>query len=316
MRLLSAVVLSVGVALGPSAIAKSAAIREETKTCDVGMHYPVTGHSEIDVDIHMWVARLAKEFTDGCKSAAAEGTLGPAGQFTAELAFEIHRNDARVVSISFDFYTNTGGAHPNTRQFGRTYLKPGGRRVYIAELIGVKGLRDLSAYAIKDLKSQWGADPMSDDDWVARGAGPFAHNFEDFYWTPAGDLVVQFSPYQVAAYAAGPQSVTVPARVLQRWLRPDPLKPQPSFDCAKAATPIETAICADWRVARADRQMAEDYQQMLQSGYEPAEKEKLTRSQRAWLASRDANCGRARDMAGCLLPLIEKRRAEIGAPRD
>jgi hypothetical protein len=303
-------------ALAPAVWTKSASIREETKTCDIDLKYPVTGQAAIDADLAKWVADRANEFQDGCKDAAKEGNLGPAGKFSAEMSFQIHRNDARAVSIAFDNYTYTGGAHPNTQQFGRTYLKPDGRRVYIAELIGLKGLRELSAYAIKDLMRQWGSDPMSDEDWVKSGAAPQAYNFEAFVWTAKGDLVVQFSPYQVAAYAAGPQTVTVPERIVRGWLRPDPREPQPSFDCARAQTAIETAICADWRLARADRQMAEDYQRMMDSGYEPAEKQKLKRSQRAWLKHRDAACGRARAMAACLMPLIDKRRAEIGAPRE
>lgn len=302
-------------AIGPVAWAKSASIREETKTCGIDMRYPVTGHPAIDADIAKWVAELADDFQDGCKVAAKEGTLGPGGQFSAELTFEIHRNDARAVSVAFNYYTYTGGAHPNTQQIGRTYLKPDGRRVFIAELIGPKGVEDLSAYAIKDLKRQWGRDPMSDEDWVARGAGPRATNFEDFYWTAKGDIVIQFSPYQVAAYAAGPQSVTVRERIAKTWVRPDPRAPQPSFACARARTAIENAICADWRLARADRQMAEEYAQALDNAYEPGVKRTLVTEQRAWLRARNRACERARDMDGCLMPLIEQRRARIAAPR-
>lgn len=174
----------------------------------------------------------------------------------------------------------------------------------------------MSAYAIDDLKKQWGDDGFSDEDWVKRGAGPSAPNYEDFAWTAKGGLIVMFSPYQVAAYAAGPQTVEVPERTLKAWLRPDPRAPQPSFDCTKARTAIETAICADWRLARADRQMAEEYSQALDNAYEPEAKQKLIREQRAWLRARNRSCENARDMDACLMPLIKQRRARIAEPRE
>lgn len=316
MRLIWAIGLAGLAAICASAaMAKSAAIKSDSKTCNIDMRYPVIGHPAIDADVAAWVKELADDFEDGCASAAKDGALGPGGKFDAELSYEIQRNDARALSVSFNFYTYSGGAHPNTQQYGQTFLKPDGRRVFIAELIGLKGIQDLSAFAIKDLKRQWGADPMSDDDWVARGAGPKAPNFEDFIWTAKGDLVIQFSPYQVAAYAAGPQSVIVPEKVVKGWLRPDPRAPQPSFDCTRSRTAIEYALCADWRLARADRQMAEEYRVALDNAYEENEKRALVKDQRSWLAARNRACERSRDMDACLMPLIAQRRARIAAPR-
>jgi peptidoglycan-N-acetylglucosamine deacetylase len=296
---------------------KSVEFKSETKTCEISFTYPQTGETVIDRQIAEWVKKLAADFSVSCKEAEADPTsLGPGGKYTAELTHQVRRDDAKFFSVAFDLYTFTGGAHPNTQQYGQTFLRPDGRRVFIAELIGPGGVRALSAYALKDLKRQWGSEMMSDADWMRRGAGPAAPNFEAFTFKPNGEMEVMFSPYQVAAYAAGPQAVTVPPRVVKTMLRPDPRAPMASFDCTRAATALEKGICADWRIARADRQMAEDYREMLDAAYEPAEKDKLIQSQRDWLKTRDASCGRARDMAGCLLPLIEKRRDAIGAPRN
>ena len=300
----------------PPVWAKSASIQENTKTCEIDLKYPVIGHPAIDGDVADWVKGLADEFRDSCKTAAKEGTLGPGGKYSVELTFEIHRNDAKAFSASFNYFTYTGGAHPNTQQIGRTYLKPDGRRVFIAELIGPKGLRALSAYAIADLKRQWDQDPMSDEDWVNRGAGPMASNYEDFAWTAKGGLVVMFSPYQVAAYAAGPQEVQVPEKVLKNWLRPDPRAPQPSFDCEKSRTAIEYAICGDWKLARADRQMAEDYAQAVENAYEPKDKRQIVAEQRAWLRVRNRSCEQAKDVEACVMPLIAQRRARIASRQE
>lgn len=312
-------VLSVFFAAGlyaPAVSAKTATIREDTKTCDIEMQYPVMGHPAIDSDIAGWVKGLVNEFRDSCAAAEKEEALGPGGKYSAELTFEVHRNDAKAYSASFNYFTYTGGAHPNTQQIGRTYLKPDGRRVFIAELIGPKGLRELSAFAIADLKRNWGQDPMSDEDWVKRGAGPAATNYEDFVLTSKGGMIVMFSPYQVAAYAAGPQEVQVPEKVLKNWLRPDPRAPQPSFDCAKSNTAIEYAICGDWKLARADRQMADDYAQALEYALEPKEKRQLVADQRAWLRARNRSCERAKDVESCVMPLIAQRRARLAKQKE
>jgi len=61
-------------------------------------------------------------------------------------------------------------------------------------------------------------DPDGDDayrldaEWIARGTSDWI-SFETFRLVPAG-LELTFAPYEVAAYAFGPQSVTVPYRFL------------------------------------------------------------------------------------------------------
>lgn len=105
-------------ALSPAALAKTAFIKDDSKTCEIDMRYPVLGHPVIDPDIAAWAKGLADEFRDGCKEAAKEGNFGPGGKYSAELTFEIHRNDARAASVSFDFFYLYGrrtSQHPTVR---------------------------------------------------------------------------------------------------------------------------------------------------------------------------------------------------------
>lgn len=63
---------------------------------------------------------------------------------------------------------------------------------------------------------------------------------------------------------------------------------KPSFDCAKASTPVEHAICASPSVAALDAEMAVSYAAALkQSG----DAEALRREQRDWAAQRGPTCG-------------------------
>jgi len=61
---------------------------------------------------------------------------------------------------------------------------------------------------------------MSDADWIARGTAPVPENYENWVLTPDA-LVFTFEPYQVAAYAAGPQIVTIPLADLADILAPE-----------------------------------------------------------------------------------------------
>ena len=70
-------------------------------------------------------------------------------------------------------------------------------------------------------------------------------------------------------------------------LRPDPLAPLASFDCAKAGNPSEKVICADWQLGRLDRQLAARYRYAMRMS-NPAEKDALKKAQRDWLKARNA----------------------------
>jgi uncharacterized protein YecT (DUF1311 family) len=63
-------------------------------------------------------------------------------------------------------------------------------------------------------------------------------------------------------------------------------KPAPSFDCAKATTPTEKAICGDFDLASWDRSVALALHQAIARN--PEKEASLRASQRDWLKRRDA----------------------------
>ena len=77
-----------------------------------------------------------------------------------------------------------------------------------------------------------------------------------------------------------------------------------SFDCAKASTDAEKAICADPELSKLDEQLARAYKQALQKG----PKEKVQAAQRAWLKERNTNCG---SYAACLQYQYYRRIAQL-----
>lgn len=64
----------------------------------------------------------------------------------------------------------------------------------------------------------------------------------------------------------------------------------PSFDCARASSAIEKAICADGDATARDRDLAKLYSKTMAGLPGDAERTALRDSQRAWMKQRDATC--------------------------
>jgi peptidoglycan-N-acetylglucosamine deacetylase len=259
---------------------------------DISLSYPELGIDAADAQIRDFVQADLAEFKDWTSHR-----LPQEPRYGAQLTYSVARNDDSMVSILFRYSFYTGGAHPNLTQTAFNFLMPDGARVFLPDLLGNQGIDRVSALAIRDLDAQLtGPNGMSDPNWISTGAGPYADNFEAFEWLP-DEVVLDFDPYQVAAYAAGPQQVHIPLSELQDVLRSDPRAPLPSFDCAAAETDVEHAICSDMHLAQLDRRTAEAFNLRLRleaSGNRPPT---VRDQQVAWLAQRDSACAAFADAA-------------------
>lgn len=80
----------------------------------------------------------------------------------------------------------------------------------------------------------------------------------------------------------------------------------PSFDCTRASTPAEHAICNSAALSERDRRMADSYSRALSLASDPGT---VKNRQRAWLQTRSA-CG---GDPACLTTMMDQRIAELGA---
>lgn len=91
---------------------------------------------------------------------------------------------------------------------------------------------------------------------------------------------------------------------------------QPSFDCAKASTVVERAICADAKLAQADRDLATVYG-ALWGRLTGAARDHLAQDQLRWLANRAKACtGVAEDVARCVRQRYVSRIATLKAESE
>ncbi|MEZ5428091.1 MAG: DUF3298 and DUF4163 domain-containing protein [Pyrinomonadaceae bacterium] len=144
----------------------------------------------------------------------------------SETGYWVATANPNLISIGFGNGNYSGGAHPNSYSYSFNFDLKNGKELKLSDLFlpGSNYLKVISDYAIADLTKQ--LETETDDEWLARGAGPKAENFES--WTIGEDgLKIQFDAYQVAAYVYGPQEVVIPFDKLKSVLRVfdfDPLR--------------------------------------------------------------------------------------------
>jgi hypothetical protein len=142
---------------------------------------------------------------------------------TLDIGYQIHFATADLVSVEFhEGQYSRGAAHGNSITAVLNYDVKNGRKIALADLFNAKSnyLSVLSSYSRKELKDKLTKDEMFDEDMVKSGTEPRADNYAGWTITRKG-LYITFDPYQVAAYAAGPQSVLVPYSALKDIIKPD-----------------------------------------------------------------------------------------------
>lgn len=127
----------------------------------------------------------------------------------------ILKNGIVSVLLDYDEYT-PGAAHPSGVMASINYDSRTGRVLALSDLFRprVNYLSRLSQLAIASLDQNDFADHRA----IRRGAAPIESNFMVFTLTDT-TLVLHFATYQVAAGAAGPQTVLIPLDKLAPLLR-------------------------------------------------------------------------------------------------
>jgi hypothetical protein len=126
--------------------------------------------------------------------------------------------------VSIDFEVSSyfqGAAHPNSYSETLNYDLKNGKPLKLADLFkpGAKYLQPIANYCIADLKKQAGEKGLSPEE-IDKGAAAKADNYLGWTITKKG-LGIEFDPYQVGPYAAGPQFVLVPYSNLKDLINPE-----------------------------------------------------------------------------------------------
>lgn len=141
-----------------------------------------------------------------------------------DVSYDIVQANNSIVSIQFNIYEFTGGAHGMVLDRTFNYDVSSNKPLQLKDLFrpNTDYLERLSELSIKDLLSQAQPNSYCPDcakDSIQEGASPKEDNFKLF--TLENDrLVLIFNPYQVASYAEGQKRVKIPYRDIQDLLDP------------------------------------------------------------------------------------------------
>src|SRR3989344_9200790 len=177
----------------------TATAQEQTNVYLIDVNYPQFGVSAVDADIKSKKEAAVGEFKDIPPNPPESAT--PQNEFTG--TFENVYVGPDVVSVQLILSQYTGGAHPMTIFNGLNYDRATGRQLLQSDAFAMIGLTavQVSARATAELKAKLG------ESMFEEGANSNPENFSSFIIS-ADEVTFIFQPYQVAAYAAGPQEVS------------------------------------------------------------------------------------------------------------
>lgn len=180
-------------------------------TPKLSLNYPAFRVKAVDDDIRAWADSVIQSYEEEVR-----GSIGPDGEKPGSYGvwdltgmYSLERPSPKVVSIIFNVYSYTGGAHGNLIITCRNYDLASGKRLEFADLFKdrEKALELMSAFARESLTRSLVEE--SDEEMIREGTAPEMRNFSELALTPAG-VTIQFQPYQVGPWSAGPQQVEMP----------------------------------------------------------------------------------------------------------
>jgi hypothetical protein len=157
-------------------------------------------------------------------------------QYVQSVGYDVELLQDGLASIVIHSYSYSGGVHGLPWIHGVTLTVPEGRHLTLGDLVKPEQLKPLMQMTRRQLVDEWSdalfpeaaaalttfiadTNPITDDELRDFSA------YEDFYLTPQG-FVFYWNVYDVAPYAAGQQTVTVPYRTVSDWLVPNsPITP-------------------------------------------------------------------------------------------
>jgi hypothetical protein len=186
---------------------------------DVSLNYPALDCAGIDADIRRRVMDIVGAFEENLADALPDGdedrTKGEAQSFALQGSYTVAQPSSAAVSLTFELWTYTGGAHGNLDIITLNYSLLTGRRLELVDLFDDpdEALRLMSVWSFQVLSRRLPLIGESALQMLKDGTSPDAQNFSSLTLTPEG-MVIQFQPYQVAPWSAGAQAVEMPSEQL------------------------------------------------------------------------------------------------------
>lgn len=181
----------------------------------IDVAYPVVGNlpqiarGKINSSIEKTADTFMRDFADNVILLA----VSPAAldeESTLNVTYVVKQPVHGIVGVVFELEEYVrGAAHPNTRIVTKNYSITTGDEIALKDLFkeGAHYLSLVGGLATEQLNALFRQEGIGD--WFREGARGTIENYDRFYLVNEG-LVIVFDPYQVAPYARGTVTVTIP----------------------------------------------------------------------------------------------------------
>ncbi len=178
----------------------------------INISYPSVGSKQVDSDIRQWVTGIAAAFTQsfsGAELSSGSSLDGERPPYELWASYSATAPSPAGLSITFEVWTYTGGAHGNLDVMTLNYSLLTGQRLGLVDLFEDPdvALSLMSQWSYNELSRRLGG--MRQEQMLRTGLNPVPENFASLTLTPQG-VRINFQPYQVAPWAAGAQKVNMP----------------------------------------------------------------------------------------------------------
>lgn len=171
----------------------------------VVVHYPELGLPAIDAQVAHWATNMATNFQENVtKEAAPDDST----KYELQGKYTVSRPSPAAVSITYEVWTYTGGAHGNLDIITLNFDTEHGDYLALENIFAdvEQALELMSTYGYSVLSAELGTD--SSGTMLKSGTSPDTENFSALTLLPTG-IIIHFQPYQVAPWSSGPQKVSM-----------------------------------------------------------------------------------------------------------
>jgi hypothetical protein len=146
---------------------------------------------------------------------------GSAQVWFAERTVRVTHLSPRLLSLRFEEFTFTGGAHPNTWIVYSNVRPETGDEIELDDLFGEGGRERLEAIAEARFRKQREIPPDTSLEAVGFWFENDRFRLNDNFSIGESALTFYYNPYEVASYAMGPTEIVLAYRDIDHLLRPE-----------------------------------------------------------------------------------------------
>lgn len=198
-------------------------VSEKNSCYDILIEYPFLGRPQLDQQLRIWADAGLQASVDGLSRICADMPPRLARDpYSHIVDYEIYKT-AHTVSVVFNSWVYTGGAHGNTSIESLNLRVENGDELHYSDIFAdTDELYDFfSHYVYKSLYPSLGH-IWHEAYMFTEGLEPVEESFGIFAITEKG-ITLFFPPYQIAPYSEGTQTCEVPLEELIRF------KPRPGI---------------------------------------------------------------------------------------